>query len=74
MTESLLSPNQSLHFVTLATTERKKRVEVRFRDLTRQEREQFIAAKGKEVKGLDHDTVKKVVGGTLSDQQLMRCR
>ena len=73
--DSLPSPNQALHFVMLATTERKKRVEVRLRDLSQQEREQFVGAKGKEVRAwLDHGTVKKVVGGTLSDQQLMRCR
>ena len=73
--ESLPSPNEALHFVMLATTERKKRVKVRLRDLSHQEREQFIGAKGKEVKTwLDHATVKKAVGGTLSDQKLMRCR
>ena len=73
--ESLPSPEQALHFVMLATEERKKRVEVKLRDLSAQERELFTQAKGKEVQAwLDHRTVRKVAAGSLSDEQLMRCR
>ncbi|OLQ08619.1 hypothetical protein AK812_SmicGene7844 [Symbiodinium microadriaticum] len=71
--ESLPSPEQALHFVMLATEERKKRVEVKLRDLSAQERELFTQAKGKEVQAwLDHRTVRKVAAGSLSDEQLMR--
>ena len=71
----LPSPEQALNYVLLATPERKKRVEVKLRDLTPEECGQFKQAKDKEVKAwLDHWTVKRVAGGTLDDSQLMRCR
>ena len=73
--ESLPSPEQAFRFVMIATTERKKRVEIKMRDLTPVEREQFLGAKSKEVTAwLDHKTVRKVAAGTLDDSQLMRCR
>ena len=72
---NLPSPTQALHYVMLATQDRKKRVEVRLRDLSAAEQEQFRQAKSKEVGAwLDHATVRKVAAGTLDDQQLMRCR
>ncbi|CAE7262600.1 RE1 [Symbiodinium natans] len=73
--ENLPTPQQALHFVMLATEARKKRVEVRLRDLNEGERQQFVEAKGKEIRAwLDHRTVRKVAAGTLDDSQLMRCR
>ena len=72
---NLPSPEQALHFVFLATQERKKRVEVKLRDLTEEDRQKFKGAKAKEVGAwLDHGTVKKVAAGTLDESQLMRCR
>ncbi|CAE7367547.1 GIP, partial [Symbiodinium pilosum] len=72
---NLPSPTQALHYVMLATQDRKKRVEVRLRDLSGEEQEQFSQAKQKEVGAwLDHATVRKVAAGTLDDSQLMRCR
>ena len=72
---NLPSPTQALHYVMLATQDRKKRVEVRLRDLSVEEQEQFSRAKQKEVGAwLDHATVRKVAAGTLEDSQLMRCR
>ncbi|CAE7344232.1 unnamed protein product, partial [Symbiodinium natans] len=71
----LPSASQSLHFAMLASAERKKRVEVRMRDLTAEERGLFDKAKDKEVRAwLDHRTVRRVAQGTLDDRQLMRCR
>ena len=72
---NLPSPEQALRYVMLATQDRKKRVEVRLRDLNRGELEQFKRAKDKEVGAwLDHATVRRVAAGTLDDSQLMRCR
>ncbi|CAE7412933.1 RE1 [Symbiodinium natans] len=56
--ENLPTPQQALHFVMLATEARKKRVEVRLRDLNEGERQQFVEAKGKEIRAwLDHRLV-----------------
>ena len=73
--EQLPSEYQALHFIMLTTGDRKKRVEVRMRDLSPDEKEQFSGAKAKEVKAwIDHRTVRKVAAGSLDDSQLMRCR
>ena len=73
--ENLPSPSQSFHYVCLATEERKKRVEVNLRDLSREEQEQFRLAKAKEVGAwIDHGTVRRIAAGTLDDRQIMRCR
>ena len=71
----LPSAQQALEYVMLATPERKKRVEVRLKDLSEGEREQFLKAKDKEVGAwISHQTVRKVAAGTLADEQLLRCR
>ena len=71
----LPSPQQAVHFVMLASEERKKRVEVRLRDLNPSDRALFEGTKGKEVSAwIDHHTVQKVAAGTLDDSQIMRCR
>ena len=73
--DDLPSESQALHYVMLASTERKKRVEVRLKDCSAEEMALFRKAKDKEVGAwLDHRTVRKVAGGTLDDSQLMRCR
>ena len=67
---NLPSAQQALEYVMLASSERKKRVEVKMRDLTSSEQEQFVQAKGKEVGAwLSHQTVRR-----LADEQLLRCR
>ena len=61
--------------IWLTTGEKRKRVEVNYRGLTASDRDLFDAAKQKEVKAwLDHGTVKKVAKGSLSPEQVMRCR
>ena len=47
--EHLPSPQQAIHFVMLASEERKKRVEVKLRDCNPADRALFAGAKGKEV-------------------------
>ena len=71
----LPSPQQSLHYVNIATEERKRRVEVSLKDLTKEAQQQFRLAKDKEVGAwLDHRTVRRVAAGTLDDRQIMRRR
>ena len=73
--QDLPSATEAFQYVMLATQEKKKRVEVRLKDLTPEEREKFVAAKGKEVKAwIDHRAVRRVAPGTLDDRQIMRCR
>ena len=73
--KDLPSPEQALHYVMIASTDRKKRTEVRLRDLNQHERQLFKEAQKKEIKAwLDHRTVRRVAAGTLEDSQLMRCR
>eukprot|EP00435_Cladocopium_sp_Y103_P007376 s3531_g2.t1 len=61
--------------VWLATGDRKKRVEVQYRSQTAGDQALFDAAKAKEVKAwIDHGTVKRVAKGTLTADQIMRCR
>ena len=55
--------------------DRKKRVELNYRHMTRHEQGLFDAAKQKEVKAwLAHGTVKKLAKGSLKPEQIMRCR
>eukprot|EP00435_Cladocopium_sp_Y103_P071366 s617_g37.t1 len=61
--------------IWLTTGEKRKRVEVNYRAQTPQDQALFDAAKSKEVKAwIDHGTVKRVAKGTLSADQVMRCR
>eukprot|EP00435_Cladocopium_sp_Y103_P025644 s3158_g6.t1 len=61
--------------VFVATGERKKRIELDYRRLDSADQKLFDAAKQKEVKAwLDHGTVKRLSKGTLSPEQVMRCR
>ncbi|CAE7416296.1 TY5A [Symbiodinium microadriaticum] len=73
--ENLPSPEQALQYVLVASTEKKKRTEVKLRDLSQHERQLFKEAQNKEIKAwLDHRTVRRVAAGTLEDSQLMRKR
>jgi hypothetical protein len=64
-----------LEQVWLTTGEKKKRVEVDYRAQTKGDRALFDAAKAKEVQAwIDHGTVKRVTKGTLSPEQVLRCR
>ena len=73
--QDLPSETEAMQYVLLATQEKRKRVEVRLRDLTSEEREKFVVAKGEEVKAwIDHRAVRRVAPGTLNDRQIMRCR
>ena len=55
--------------------QRKKRVEVRLKDLGEREQQLFASAKHKEIKAwLHHGTVRKVAKGKIPENALMRCR
>eukprot|EP00435_Cladocopium_sp_Y103_P049059 s1658_g14.t1 len=59
----------------LMSEQRKKRVEVRLKDLGEREQQLFASAKHKEIKAwLHHGTVRKVAKGKIPDHALMRCR
>ena len=61
--------------ICLASEGRKKRVEVRLRDLTVKEQQRFAAAKHKEVGArLSHRTVLRVAKGRIPEKNIMRCR
>ena len=54
---------------------KKEKVELRWEDLSPEDRKKFQAAKDKEIKAwLDHNTVKRVAQGTLRPEEVMRCR
>ena len=64
-----------LEHVFLASNARKQKIEVQYRSLSERDQKLFDAAKDKEVKAwIDHGTVQKVAKGTLSPDQIMRCR
>eukprot|EP00435_Cladocopium_sp_Y103_P042043 s45_g11.t1 len=53
----------------------KQKIEVQYRSLEPHEQKLFDAAKDKEVKAwIDHKTVQRVAKGTLTPEQVMRCR
>ena len=61
--------------ILLASEQRKKRVEVRLKDLGEREQQLFARAKHKEIKAwLHHGTVRRVAQGKIPDHALMRCR
>ena len=61
--------------ICLASEHRKKRVEVRMRDLTVKDQRRFAAAKNKEAGAwITHKTVRKVAKGRIPERNLMRCR
>ena len=61
--------------ILLTTSPKKERIEVRWGDLSAEDRAKFSAAKNKELKAwLDHGTVKRVTAGTLQPEEIMRCR
>ena len=73
--EAFCAHPEMLEQVWLTTGEKKKRVEVDYRAQTKGDRALFDAAKAKEVQAwIDHGTVKRVTKGTLSPEQVLRCR
>ena len=61
--------------ILVASTARKQKVEVKYRDLSVADQELFDTAKSKEIKAwIDHGTVQKVARGSLRSDQIMRCR
>ena len=53
----------------LTTSPKKERIEVRWSDLSAEDKAKFSAAKDKELKAwLDHGTVKRVAAGTLQPE------
>ena len=70
-----LSEQVDEEVICLASESRKKRVEVRLRDMTVKDQRRFAIAKNKEVGAwLAHRTVKRVAGGKIPDKNIMRCR
>eukprot|EP00435_Cladocopium_sp_Y103_P009141 s696_g2.t1 len=73
--EAFCAHPEILEQVLLTTGEKRKRVEVDYRKQTPGDRALFDAAKTKEIQAwIDHGTVKRVTRGTLSSDQIMRCR
>ena len=73
--EAFCAHPEMLEQVWLTTGEKKKRVEVDYRAQTKGDRALFDAAKAKEVQAwIDHGTVKRFTKGTLSPEQVLRCR
>lgn len=65
-------PNECLF---LAIEMRKKRVEIKLRNLGERDQKLFAAAKHKEISAwLHHKTVRKVASGRIPEHALMRCR
>ena len=61
--------------ICLASESRKKRVEVKLRDLTVKDQKRFAAAKHKEVSAwLSHKTVRQIAKGRIPQRNIMRCR
>eukprot|EP00435_Cladocopium_sp_Y103_P044402 s835_g12.t1 len=61
--------------VMTATELRKKRVEVKLKDLGEEDQLRFAAAKDKEVRAwLSHKTVQRVAKGKIPENAIMRCR
>ena len=61
--------------IFLASEGRKKRVEVKLRDLTVKDQQRFAIAKHKEVRAwLSHATVRKIAKGKIPAKNIMRCR
>jgi hypothetical protein len=61
--------------ILVATTAKKQRVEVKWRDLNEHDRALFQQAKDKEVRAwIEHDTVKRLAKGSLPPNRIMRCR
>ena len=61
--------------IFLASESRKKRLEMRLRDLTIKDQKRFAAAKQKEIGAwLSHKTVKRVTKGTVPESSVMQCR
>ena len=62
-------------FITLATASKKKRTEVKLSTLDPHERQEFEAAKAKEVNNwLQTGTVERMFRNALSPEQILRCR
>ena len=61
--------------ILVATTAKKQRVEVKWRDLNEHDRALFRQAKDKEVRAwIEHDTVERLAKGSLPPNRIMRCR
>ena len=61
--------------IYLASESRKKKVEVKLRELTVKDQRRFAAAKNKEVNAwISHKTVRRVAGGKIPERNIMRCR
>ena len=68
-------PGEANDFVLMATEDRKKRVEVKLRDLCAEDQKRFAVAKHKELGAwLSHKTVRRVSQGRIPEHAIMRCR
>ena len=72
---STVADSQLAECILIATTAKKQRVEVQWRQLNEHDRKLFKEAKDKEVKAwLDHGTLKKLAKGSIPENRIMRCR
>ena len=70
-----VTDGQLAECILIATTAKKQRVEVQWRNLSESDKELFRQAKEKEVNAwISHGTVRKLAKGTLPENRIMRCR
>jgi len=70
-----VTDGQLAECILIATTAKKQRVEVQWRNLSDSDKELFRQAKEKEVNAwISHGTVRKLAKGTLPENRIMRCR
>eukprot|EP00435_Cladocopium_sp_Y103_P056318 s71_g19.t1 len=73
--EGDVASSELAEVILLATTAKKQRVEVQWRELDDKSRALFQKAKDKEVQAwIDHGTVKRLAKGSLPANRIMRCR
>ena len=62
-------------FVLAAVNERKKRIEVKLKELSQDDQKRMAVAKHKELSAwLQHKTIRKVAQGKIPEHAIMRCR
>ena len=70
-----VTDGQLAECILIATTAKRQRVEVQWRNLSDSDKELFRQAKEKEVNAwISHGTVRKLAKGTLPENRIMRCR
>ena len=62
-------------YILAAVNERKKKTEIRLKELSQEDQKRFAVAKHKELRAwLQHKTIRKVSQGRIPEHAIMRCR